>query len=151
MRRLWRSVVVASAGMDISICPYSGKGKEGAQDPDRTEVLRLFPESEEGMTAAGLPGKTEICRACPGQRYADGKNGYLGAKVGASAVGVGLLVLAVIFGFLNGLPWESKGAIANLREQVQRESDLRWNDVRERLGRIEYKIDDLEKRLPKTR
>lgn len=63
--------------------------------------------------------------------------------MGASAVGVGMLVLAMIFGFLNGLPWEPRGAVAGLERQIQRESELRWNIVVSRLDRIEAVLNEL--------
>ena len=52
---------------------------------------------------------------------------------GAGNAVVGTLVAALItlFAFLNGIPWEAKGAVAQLRGELQRElGDIKL-DIRE--------------------
>ena len=52
-------------------------------------------------------------------------------KARAWALGAVLAALATIFSFLNGIPWERKGAVAELKSDIHRElSDIK-TDVRE--------------------
>ena len=49
----------------------------------------------------------------------------------AAVLGTVLLALITLFTLLNGLPWEPKGASANVRTEIIRELDEIKRDVRE--------------------
>lgn len=55
----------------------------------------------------------------------------------AGAIGAVLLALVAIFAFVNGLPWERKGAAAEVEQRVVRELDA----IKRAMDRMDEKLD----------